>query len=297
MAAKKTPPRDSANAEVDALFRLPLGEFTGARNALAARLKKEGRGGEATAVKGLEKPSLAAWAVNQIYWDDRKEFDGLLAATAEFRAAQAGRRDPRPLLEARRKALLRLARKTLDKLREAGARPGPETARRVTNTLEALATLSPATDLVPGRLTRDVDPPGFEALAGGAMASPRGAGTQASRVLPFRPAAKAPAKDTARDRERRAAEARQSKQAEREAQAAARRAAQEAEQALRAARRAAEQAARALAEAKKKAADAQSVAQARAEEARNLERAASSAAEAVAAAERQLDRARAPRRE
>src|SRR5687768_8079280 len=238
MAAKKTPPRDSASAEVDALFRLPLAEFTGARNALAARLKKEGRGGEATAVKGLEKPSLAAWAVNQIYWDDRKEFDGLLAATAEFRAAQAGRRDPRPLLEARRDALLRLARKTLDKLREAGARPSPETARRVTNTLEALATLSPATDLVPGRLTRDVDPPGFEALAGGAMASPRSAGTQASRVLPFRPAAKA--KDTARDRERRAAEARQSKQAEREAQAAARRAAQEAEQALRAARRAAE---------------------------------------------------------
>ena len=29
--------------EIDALFTLPLAEFTGARNTLAARLKKEGR--------------------------------------------------------------------------------------------------------------------------------------------------------------------------------------------------------------------------------------------------------------
>ena len=29
--------------DVDALFRLPLAEFTGARNALAARLKKSGQ--------------------------------------------------------------------------------------------------------------------------------------------------------------------------------------------------------------------------------------------------------------
>jgi hypothetical protein len=231
--------------------------------------------------------------VNQIYWADRKEFDGLLAATAGFRAAQAGRGDPRPLLEARREALLRLARKALDKLREAGARPGPDTARRVTNTLEALATLSPSTDLVPGRLTRDVDPPGFEALAGGPVAPARGAGAKAPRVLPFRPAAKAPAKET---RERRADEARQLER-ERAAQAAARRATQEAEQALRAARRGAEQAARALAEAKKKAADAQSLAQARAEEARKLEGEAAMAAKAVAEAERRLEQARATRPE
>ena len=35
---------DELEADVDALFRLPLAEFTGARNALAARLKKNGRG-------------------------------------------------------------------------------------------------------------------------------------------------------------------------------------------------------------------------------------------------------------
>jgi hypothetical protein len=33
--------------EVDALFALPLADFTGARNTLATRLKKSGRGEEA----------------------------------------------------------------------------------------------------------------------------------------------------------------------------------------------------------------------------------------------------------
>ncbi len=45
---------------VDALFRLPLAEFTAARNTLAARLKQGGRGNEADRVKGLVKPSISA---------------------------------------------------------------------------------------------------------------------------------------------------------------------------------------------------------------------------------------------
>jgi len=52
--------------EIDALFKLPLGEFTPARNALAARLKKAGEQAEADAVKALPKPSVAAWVVNQL---------------------------------------------------------------------------------------------------------------------------------------------------------------------------------------------------------------------------------------
>src|SRR5258708_3851277 len=45
---------DDLEDDVDALFRLPLPEFTGARNTLAARLKKSGRGDEAFRVKALE---------------------------------------------------------------------------------------------------------------------------------------------------------------------------------------------------------------------------------------------------
>ncbi|HET9787557.1 MAG TPA: hypothetical protein VFP47_10510, partial [Pyrinomonadaceae bacterium] len=55
--------------ELDTLFKLPLAEFTSARNTLAARLKKTGHGDEAVLVQALAKPSISAWTVNQLYWN------------------------------------------------------------------------------------------------------------------------------------------------------------------------------------------------------------------------------------
>ena len=77
--------------DVDALFRLPLAEFTGARNTLAARLKKSGREDEAVLVKALVKPSISAWAVNQLYWNHREAFDRLIASGERFHKAQSSR--------------------------------------------------------------------------------------------------------------------------------------------------------------------------------------------------------------
>jgi hypothetical protein len=100
--------------EVDELFKLPLAEFTGARNALAAQLKKTGRADDANLVKTLTKPSISAWAVNQLYWNHRDAFGRLLAAGQRFRKAQtsglAGKgADMRGSLDARRAALLHLS--------------------------------------------------------------------------------------------------------------------------------------------------------------------------------------------
>src|SRR6185503_12426637 len=69
---------DELESDLDALFQLPLTEFTGARNALAAQLKKSGRGDEAARVKALPKPPVSAWAVNQLYWNHREAFDRLI---------------------------------------------------------------------------------------------------------------------------------------------------------------------------------------------------------------------------
>src|SRR5437773_10087717 len=55
-------------SEVDRLYQLPLSEFTAARNALAKTLK----GDEAARVRALAKPTVVPWAVNQLYWRDRK---------------------------------------------------------------------------------------------------------------------------------------------------------------------------------------------------------------------------------
>jgi len=62
--------------DVDALFKLPLAEFTVARNAMAARLKKAGSRGEAERVKTMNKPSISAWAVNQLHWKHGDAFKG-----------------------------------------------------------------------------------------------------------------------------------------------------------------------------------------------------------------------------
>ena len=150
---------------IDALFALPLDEFTAARNTLAARLKKEGRPGDAERVKSLQKPPVSAWAVNQLYRQHREAFDRLLEAAREFRKAQA-----RESLEARRDSLRELSQLAADILQTAGHNAGPDTLRRVGTTLEALSTYLSAPGssypMYPGRLTEDVDPPGFDVLAG-----------------------------------------------------------------------------------------------------------------------------------
>jgi len=157
--------------EVDALFKLPLAEFTGARNSLAARLKREGRANDSNFVKALVKPSISAWAVNQLYWKHRETFDRLLSASQRFRQSQnshtaAKIADLRGSLGARGEAISHLLDLAAVLLREAGHNPTPDTMHRIMTTLEALsaqATLSNGPTL--GRLTQDVDPPGFESLA------------------------------------------------------------------------------------------------------------------------------------
>jgi DNA-binding transcriptional MerR regulator len=157
--------------DIDNLFRLPLAEFTSARNALAARLKKEGRPNDADRVKLLAKPSVSAWTVNQLYWDHRAAFDRLIATGKRLRPSQklrlagkvAGMRDS---LDARREALVHLSDLATQLLRQAGSNPSLDTLRRVTTTLEAMSAYALRADgPTPGRLTQDLDPPSFDSLA------------------------------------------------------------------------------------------------------------------------------------
>jgi hypothetical protein len=157
--------------EIDALFTLPLAEFTSVRNTLATRLKKEGRPDEADRVKLLAKPPVSAWAVNQLYWNCRDEFEQLIVTGKRFHSAQASRSaakaaNMRDSLEARRVSLIELSDLATQLLQEAGNNPSQDTLRRITTTLEALSAYALLPDgPTPGRLTQDVDPPSFELLA------------------------------------------------------------------------------------------------------------------------------------
>lgn len=163
-------PGVSDDAEIDALYRLPLDGFVEARNALAARLRAGGDKDGASAVKALARPSVAAWALNQIYWTERPAFDALLEASARLHAAQAAGdagAELREATKARREATGALLKKAESILAAAGHGNTAAVQQRVSNTLLALAGPGGGgPEARPGRLTRDLDPPGFEALSG-----------------------------------------------------------------------------------------------------------------------------------
>jgi hypothetical protein len=160
-----------SDEELDRLYRLPLGEFVQARNELAAALKKSGDADAAKRVRDLPKPSASAWAVNQLYWTARPELDELIVTGDHYRRAQqaalAG--DGSELSDAereRRRAIEEAIRRVRYVLAESGQTAGEPLMRRITTTLEALASYGSETpNPMRGRLSEDLESPGFGALS------------------------------------------------------------------------------------------------------------------------------------
>jgi hypothetical protein len=210
--------------ELDALYQLPLDRFTAARNELANRLRADGQAEAAQQVKALRKPTAAVWLVNRLAREDELDIQRLLKAGESMTKTQAKvarGQSPEGFLEARREeqqALERLARAA----RKLADREGVSSSAidRATQTLRAAALTEEGRKLLKrGRLTEELQPPGFEALTG----------------LTFAPRPHAQAADTTDGQRGTLKEARESLQAlrtqERELRAAARAAAREAERA------------------------------------------------------------------
>jgi hypothetical protein len=202
-------------AEIDALFQLSLVEFTGARNALAKHLKNEGRTLDAERVKALAKPSSPAWAVNQLHWQDPKAIERLLGLGERVRKTQTGQlknADLRALIEEKKQMTMALLTKASAILEEAGLAASADSMRRVSATLESLAAWGHM-EGVPraGRLTADLDPPGFDTLA----VLMGGKKLEAEKVLLFR--APKPVEDPAAMRARQLEAVQAAEKARREA--------------------------------------------------------------------------------
>jgi hypothetical protein len=73
----------------DDLYGLPLERFIAERTVLARDLRRSGRREEAEAVALLRKPSLAAWAVNQLVRTQHKAIEALFDAGDAAQRAQA----------------------------------------------------------------------------------------------------------------------------------------------------------------------------------------------------------------
>lgn len=210
--------KGKSDHELDALFMLPVAEFTAARNELAAQLKKSGKRDESERVKALAKPSVTAWAVNQLYWQHREVFDQLIATGQRFRKAQAGAKvaDMRDALDARRESLLELSELATELLGDAGHNPTPETIHRISTTLEAISAYATfSDDLRPGHLSRDIDPPGFDSmssmLTGATMTQMKAAAVRATSSQKSAPAASARSKTESSSVTRKLEETRQAK--------------------------------------------------------------------------------------
>lgn len=212
--------RRSTAPDIDRLYQIPLSEFVSERNALA-----RGAGDDAAAIRALQKPTLPAWAVNQLYWKRRDVYDQLIEAAADLRATyDAARRgksaDLRGAGKAHDEAIEQAFKATLALVAESGHPLTDATRQAIQTTLRSLPSEEP-----PGRLSRQLEPRGFEVL---------GLAAATGRVKTAPPPAKArpaPARTTGSADTAKAQAARLA--AAREAVAEASRATRDAEQAAR----------------------------------------------------------------
>jgi hypothetical protein len=146
------------------LYGLPLERFTAERDALAKDLRRKGQKDEAAAVAKLRKPSVAAWAVNQLVRTQRRAVTDLFAAGDAAREAQsallAGRGDGaalRDALIAERQAVRELAEVAHGLLSSEGHELSQTMLERVTETLHAAALEDDGrTEVSGGCLTREL---------------------------------------------------------------------------------------------------------------------------------------------
>lgn len=164
---------------IEALYGAEHGNFVTERKRLAAELKAGGDASGAARLTKLARPPVSAWAVNQLWRQQRKTFEALLATAARIQ------RGDRAAASEHRELSAELRGQAAKLLTDAGHGSSDATLRRVSATLAALAASGGFESDAPGALSADRDPPGFEAF---------GIGNQLPEPTPPRSAE--PARDT-----------------------------------------------------------------------------------------------------
>jgi type IV secretory pathway VirB10-like protein len=153
----------------------------------------------------MPRPSISAWAVNQLYWTEQDLFESMLSSARRVRDGDlsAGPRH--------RDAIADLRDRAAELLTKAGHGAADATLRRIATTLSAIAASGGFDPDPPGALGADRDPPGFEAM---------------NLVVPIKPPREAP-REAPRDDRKREAEKREAEKREAERREEERRRAEE----------------------------------------------------------------------
>jgi len=150
------------------------------------RLGKAGQAEAAAEVKKLAKPSVPVWTANQLARREPGELRALLRSAEELRKAQQkaltgkGVADLQKRLDEQRRAVRALARLGRDILADEGRSVSDAIVERIAKTLDAAALDEGSRFLLrAGRLTDEVEPLGFDALAGMSVTPAKGRRTAA----------------------------------------------------------------------------------------------------------------------
>jgi hypothetical protein len=169
------PRAEGAELEVEdavaGLYRLPLAEFVAGRDRLARQLRAAGDREAARRVAALRRPSVSAWAANQLAQAAPHAMAELLEVGAALAQAQQDALAGQPGAARRlrstsaqvRAAISRLSQRAETLLLRAGHAASDATLGRLAATLQAAATGDQPTRaaLAEGRLAGDLDPAGF----------------------------------------------------------------------------------------------------------------------------------------
>ena len=147
---------------IDSLYALEPDAFTSARDERATALRRAGDRDAAKTVKALRRPTVAAWAVNQLVRRHHDKVDELLQVTGELGDAQrdaltGGERDLRAVSERRQELLdelLTMARHVIDESGRSSSAHEDDIAR----TLQATTDPDLGRQLRAGRLTTALEP-------------------------------------------------------------------------------------------------------------------------------------------
>ncbi|HEY1812235.1 MAG TPA: hypothetical protein VGG74_07745 [Kofleriaceae bacterium] len=172
------------------LDRAPFDAFVATRDRLVGELKAAGDKAAAAALAKRKRPTISAWAVNQLWWHARAELEALIATAQRLRTGELAE------AAAYRDHLAKLRARAAELLAADGHPANEPVLRRIVATLSAIAAAGGFDPDPPGALVADRDPPGFDALA---MPAPR-----ESPPAPVHAPAPAPAKKPAHDAEREA---------------------------------------------------------------------------------------------
>ena len=157
---------------LDELYAAAPEEFVAERKRLAKELKADGRDADADHLSKLRKPVVAAWALNRLARDHRRDIDLLLDTGHRLRQAQAGvlRGDAREAFEqaqrTERDAIGRLVREAERLLGERGG-ASASVVEQISASLHAAAVSDKGREiLAAGQFTEPLELAGFDAVAG-----------------------------------------------------------------------------------------------------------------------------------